>query len=246
MKDQKMHWVIGNWKMNPLTPEAAKDLAVSLQKDFQPFLQNTKTQIAFAPSMLHLGLIQQHCSLTLCAQDVSGFAGEVGAATGDVSAAQLQAMGVTMTLIGHSERRDALQESHDLLYKKVQQAANTGLLVVFCVGESKQEYESGQTLAVLNEQLAALRGFGYDKLMIAYEPVWAIGTGLTPTLTEIETVHRYIKDLLGDVPVLYGGSVNETNAQNLAQSPWIDGALVGGASLVPEKFLAVVAAFDGI
>lgn len=246
MKHNTARWVIGNWKMNPLTPLAAKDLAQSLHQSLQPFLQTKKTQVAVAPSVLHFSLVQQYLeSVVLCAQDVSGFAAEVGAATGDVSAAQLQAVGAKMALVGHSERRGCLQESHDLLYQKVRQALSAGLLVVFCVGESRKSYESGKTLAVLEEQLAVFDGLS-DGVMVAYEPVWAIGTGLTPKLEEVEAVHRHIKALMGDIPVLYGGSVNETNAQSFAQSVWIDGVLVGGASLSAQKFATVVAAFDGV
>lgn len=246
MKHSRPRWVIGNWKMHPLTPLTAKELALSLGNSLQPFLQNDSTCIAIAPSVLHFSLVEQHCPLTLCAQDVSSFGMDVGAATGDISAAQLQAMGAKLTLIGHSERRSYLQESNDLLQQKVQQAIHAGLLVVFCVGETKEAYDQGKTLEVLSEQLKVVSGFDCANLMIAYEPVWAIGTGLTPTLPEIEAVHRHIKSLRSEVLVLYGGSVNETNASSFVNSAWIDGVLVGGASLVPEKFAAIAAAFAAL
>lgn len=241
-------YVIANWKMNPATQAQAMSLAKALQA-----IEADVVKVGCAPSFLHIaGIFEQLTNKTiwLGAQDVCANAQSTGAYTGDVSAGQLQDLGVDFVLIGHSERRTYHHESQDVLLAKIQQAQQAGLVAVLCVGENQEQYHNERTLDVLAEQLALLDGVDVDakRLLIAYEPVWAIGTGLTPTVAQIEQVHHHIKLTLAgyglvDVCVLYGGSVNENNAQQFASSAKIDGALVGGASLKIDSFAAIVSAF---
>ena len=175
---------------------------------------------------------------------------------GDVSAAQLTDIGAKFALVGHSERRQYHGEHDEILTKKIRQAFLANLSVIFCIGETKAEYDAGQTYEVLEKQLRLLEQFASDvgfehyelpKLLIAYEPVWAIGTGLTPTTLEIEEVHNYISESLSTLeiyaPLLYGGSVNQNNATDIANIAVVDGVLVGGASLKADNFGQIIRAF---
>ena len=159
-----------------------------------------------------------------------------GAFTGEVSAPMLRELGVYGTLVGHSERRQLFGETDDSVAKRVRAALDHGLHVIACVGETEAEREAGQTEAVLRRQLGVLESD--DNLVIAYEPVWAIGTGKTATVEIVEQAHALIKSLL-DLPVLYGGSVKPENAAELMSLPAVDGALVGGASLDVDSFAAI-------
>lgn len=244
-------WVIGNWKMNPATSAEAITLANALKA-----IDTKATKavnVGCTPNFIHLAMVAQQLggsSIWVGAQDVCGHTQAVGAFTGDVSAHQLSNVGVRFVLIGHSERRTYHHESNQVLSHKLTQALKADLAVVLCVGESQADYQAGHTLAVLDAQLAVLQDLDITakQLLVAYEPVWAIGTGLTPSLSEIELAHRHIKNTLSaqDIKgacVLYGGSVNETNAVKFAQSQWIDGVLVGGASLKIDSFTTIITAF---
>lgn len=242
-------YVIGNWKLNPATLTEAVVLAHAMKS----VADNSSCHLGCAPTFLHLGAVTdilKDLSVCVGAQDVCAF-GETGAFTGDVSAAQVADLGAKFTLIGHSERRTYHAESNEMLAKKITQAIQSGLVVVLCVGETKDEYEGGQTLSVLDEQLSVLDGLNApaDQLLIAYEPVWAIGTGLTPTVDEVAVTHRHIKAQLTkqglvDISVLYGGSVNDKNAKDFAACDVVDGALVGGASLKADSFTVIAQAFS--
>lgn len=244
-------YVIGNWKLNPASQADAQALAQGLQT-----LSSDMVHIGCTPSFIHLSTVAQTLSnspIWVGAQDVSAL-GTTGAFTGDVSAVQVADVGVKFTLIGHSERRQYHGEDDKILSQKICHAHQAGLKVVLCIGESLDEYQSGVALNVLDAQLSVLHRIdktklGAEHLIIAYEPVWAIGTGLTPTLDEINTIHKHIKHYLStqcnaDLSVLYGGSVNDKNAQDIASCPNVDGALVGGASLKVESFGAIVRAFS--
>jgi triosephosphate isomerase len=159
-----------------------------------------------------------------------------GAFTGEVSAPMLKELGVYGTLVGHSERRQYFGETDETVAKRVAAALAEGLHVIACVGESEAEREAGQTEAVLRRQVGVLEHD--ENLVIAYEPVWAIGTGRTATPAMAQEAHDLIKGLL-DVPVLYGGSVKPENADELLAQPGVDGALVGGASLDVDSFAAI-------
>ena len=159
-----------------------------------------------------------------------------GAFTGEVSVAMLEELGVAGSIVGHSERRQFFGETDETTAKRAEAALAAGLGVIACVGETEQERDGGQTESVLRRQLGALPRD--ERLVIAYEPVWAIGTGKTATPELAAEAHALIKSVL-DVPVLYGGSVKPDNAAELLAQPGVDGALVGGASLDPESFTAI-------
>jgi len=172
--------------------------------------------------------------LTTYAQNVHWEA--EGAYTGEISAAMLLELGVTGSLVGHSERRQYFGETDETVAKRMRGALDAGLHVIACVGETLAERESGETENVLRRQLSVLEP--HPQLVLAYEPVWAIGTGLTATPEMAQEAHAFIKSLL-DAPVLYGGSVKPDNAATLLAQPDVDGALVGGASLDVDSFKAI-------
>ena len=163
-----------------------------------------------------------------------------GAYTGEVSPEMLLELGVRGALVGHSERRRLFGESDEMVARRARAALEAGLGVIACVGETIEQRESGDTELVLKIQVEAIAfaAGDHDDLVLAYEPVWAIGTGLTATPEQAREAHEFIKDLL-DRPVLYGGSVKPENAQELLSQPGVDGALVGGASLEPDSFAAI-------
>jgi triosephosphate isomerase len=163
-----------------------------------------------------------------------------GAFTGEISAPMLHELGVYGAIVGHSERRQLFGETDDTVVKRVTAAIEHGLHVIACVGETESEREAGETEAVLRRQVAAIAAGidDTDDLVIAYEPVWAIGTGKTATPEIAQEAHAFVKSIL-DVPVLYGGSVKPENAGELAAQPDVDGALVGGASLDLESFATI-------
>ncbi len=164
---------------------------------------------------------------------------EEGAFTGEVSASMLRELGVYGAIVGHSERRQLFGETDEGVARRTAAALEAGLWVIACVGETEDERERGKTEAVLSRQVSALRA--HDQLVVAYEPVWAIGTGLSATPEMAQAAHAFIKSLL-DVPVLYGGSVKPDNAAELLSLADIDGALVGGASLEAESFADIARA----
>lgn len=241
-------YVIGNWKLNPATLAQATMLATAIKE----VVDGAGCQVGCTPSFVHLPAVSDILKASKAwvgVQDVCAF-GATGAFTGDVSAVQAADLGAKFAIIGHSERRTYYQEDNVLFAKKIEQAVAADLVVVLCIGETKDEYEAGETLAVLDAQLAVLDDLAVpqENLLIAYEPVWAIGTGLTPTVDEVANTHRHIKTALAnkgldDICVLYGGSVNDKNAAEFANCEVVDGALVGGASLKAESFLVIVQAF---
>ena len=159
-----------------------------------------------------------------------------GAFTGEVSARMLVDLGVQGAIVGHSERRQHFGETDESAWSRAERALDAGLGVIYCVGELEGEREAGHTQEVLRRQISVLSS--HERLVVAYEPVWAIGTGKTATADQAQEAHAFIKGLL-DVPVLYGGSVKPENAEELLSEPDVDGALVGGASLDVESFTAI-------
>lgn len=246
-------YVIANWKLNPATLKEAVSLAQSIQPA-------THCVVGVSPSFVHLSAVQAALdpAIALGVQTISAQTAQTGAFTGDVSASQATDLGATFVLIGHSECRQQ-GETEQILYNKIDHALSVGLSVVYCVGEHKHEYEAAKTQAVIANQLALLESFAskltantdanqFAKLLIAYEPIWAIGTGLMPSLHDIEQTHRFIKKVLLGFgicpPILYGGSVNQDNANDLSHSSYIDGVLVGGASLKAQAFNQIIGAFS--
>ena len=230
-------WLLANWKMNLHAVEANAYLDELVTRLAQCNL--TSLRFGLAPSFTELMLAADRLSETnvwIGAQDVSGV--EMGAFTGEVAARQLQAIGVKFVLIGHSERRQRWPETDEQMAAKVKQALKADLVPVFCVGEQLDERDRIQSVLreQLNPFLLTIKESNPEFVVIAYEPVWAIGTGLTPTAEDVEHAHHFIRQeagsvFKGQISVLYGGSVNRTNSTTLIQITGVSGLLVGGASL---------------
>src|SRR6476660_9571552 len=224
--------IAGNWKMFK-GPAAAGDFCRALRGASFP----DGVDVVVCPPFTSLAEAVQ----VLAGTDIGVFAQSChwdaeGAFTGEVSAPMLREVGVYGTLVGHSERRQWFGETDETVARRAASALAAGLHVIACVGETLAEREAGETEAVLRRQVGVL---SYDdNLVVAYEPVWAIGTGKTATPEMAQEAHALIKSLL-DVPVLYGGSVKPENAVELLAQPAVDGALVGGASLEIEAFAAI-------
>ena len=249
--------VAGNWKMNKTLEEglqlaneinAAVEVAGVLHCD-----------VVIAPPFLHLTEVSKIVgeNISVSAQNCAAEAS--GAYTGEVSAAMLKSAGVQYVIIGHSERRAYYGETDAILAKKANQALANGLKPIFCIGEELSQRNSGITFDVVRGQiengLFHLSAGEFSKVVIAYEPVWAIGTGLTATAGQAQEVHDFIRktiakkygeEIANNTTILYGGSCNETNAFELFACPDIDGGLIGGASLVAEKFIKIVCSFSGL
>lgn len=244
------NYIIGNWKMNHGLKEV-KDFFGVLKSE--RFKANCHTWIA--PQFLHIPYsleLTQNMNFKIGSQNLSYET--KGAFTGEVSANALKEMGASFTLIGHSERRSLFNETYEELRKKVELALGQNLIVVFCIGETLEERESGKTLDVLREQLSStLTGLELDskKFILAYEPVWAIGTGKTATPEQAEKTHQGVRNIISkdlnlkgeDFSILYGGSVKPSNVKDLMSQENIDGALVGGASLNPNDYRSLTEVF---
>lgn len=243
--------VVGNWKMN-LTSSTAKDLALQIRAGSTTF--QDVVDIVFCPPAPYLTLISETVSgsqIGLGGQDVSAKA--PGAFTGETAAEMLLDVGCQWTIIGHSERRTYHAESDSVVNQKLKRALQLGLKVFLCVGEKKEERQSNQTEAVLETQLtgafADIDISSAQNIVIAYEPVWAIGTGLVATNDQAEAAHAFIRKWLitrfdtsvsNNMRILYGGSVKADNAFGLLSQPNVDGALVGGASLDAKSFISII------
>ena len=240
--------VAGNWKMNG--DSAANAALVESIVAGQP--QTTSVDLLVCPPFPYLGAVRDSVAesrVSLGAQDVSEH--QRGAYTGEVSAAMLVDLGCRYAIVGHSERRALHGESSALVARKFAAALGAGITPILCVGESLEDREAGNTESVVDEQLdAVLENSGVEGIgrsVIAYEPVWAIGTGKTATPEQAQEVHRHLRariaahdaDVAASVQILYGGSVNGDNAEGLFSMPDIDGGLVGGASLKAADFLAI-------
>ena len=237
--------ILGNWKMHggvSANSELILDLLAGGEQ--LPAAVACGVCVPF-PYLVQAGELLGDSRITWGAQDVSCH--EQGAYTGEVSASMLSDFDCTWVLVGHSERRAQHGESSEQVAVKAQQAIKHGLTPVVCVGESFEEHESGVALEVIRQQLSPVLALGaqtVSKMVIAYEPIWAIGTGLTATPEQAQTVHAFIRSLLEEIGVselyiLYGGSVKPDNAASLFAMQDINGALVGGASLDAKDFLAI-------
>ncbi len=240
-----------NWKMN-LTQTEVLTLTDTILQEWSP--KEDRCRIILSPSYPFLSLVSERikgwANVGLAAQDCSAY--EQGAYTGEVSARQIRSCGAEYVIIGHSERRIYHGEDHALLSKKIKQALACGLKVIFCCGETLPQRHAGNHLDVvrqqLNETLFLIPASAGPHLVVAYEPVWAIGTGVNATADQAQQMHRYIRQLIAhtwsehvasSIPLLYGGSCNEKVAGELFQQPDIDGGLIGGASLKAESFVAI-------
>jgi triosephosphate isomerase len=247
-------FVAGNWKMN-----TNSRTSVGLVKRIASGSAETAGQsvtVAVCPPFVYLQAVAQALSssnIAVGAQDI--YSEPEGAFTGEISSAMLKDVGCSYCLCGHSERRHIIGESDELINKKVTAAIGGGLLPILCVGELLEEREASQTNQVVTrhvkEGLAGLNGEKLQAVTIAYEPVWAIGTGRTATPEQAQEVHDFIRKLLAqmyddesaeEIRILYGGSVKPGNAADLMAQKDIDGLLVGGASLKADDFLAIIQA----
>ena len=240
--------VAGNWKMNGLSDQIVEAVKVAESLAQTP----AGVRVAICPPNILVHRIAERLARTVVevgAQDLHCEA--AGAFTGDTSGEMLRDAGARLVIIGHSERRSHHREDDAAVAAKVGAALRAGLEPIVCVGESLDERRSGQALQVVESQLAGSLPDSLDgrSFVIAYEPVWAIGTGLTPTLAEIEEVHRAIRRVLvarfsngAARPILYGGSVKASNAAEILNAAEVGGALVGGASLKATDFLPIVRA----
>ncbi len=240
----------GNWKMYKTPAETT-----AFFEKFRPLVQSSEhCEIVICPPFTNLAAAvaaAQGTNIRVGSQNIAW--AKEGAFTGEISGAMLQAVGVTHAIIGHSERRQYFCETDETVLKRTQAALDAGLAPIVCVGERLEEREGGKTEAVLEAQfqkgIAGLSEQQFAKIVIAYEPVWAIGTGKTATPDMAADAHRAIrarvlgkfgKGAADSVRILYGGSVKPDNARQLMAQPEIDGVLVGGASLDPVGFASIV------
>jgi triosephosphate isomerase (TIM) len=242
----------GNWKMNT-TLLSAIDLASDVVREIGQILD---VEVVLCPPYTNLEAVRRvidGSALQLGAQNV--FWEASGAYTGEVSAPMLQSVGCEWVIVGHSERRRLMGETSDMVNRKLQAVLHEGLGAILAVGESREERHAGHTQSILESQLreslAGILGRDMERVVIAYEPVWAIGTGETATPDQAREAHAFVRLILGrlygeeiasDTRVQYGGSVTAKNATELLGEPGVDGALVGGASLKAEEFVEIVRA----
>jgi triosephosphate isomerase len=242
--------IAGNWKMYKTLPEALA-LVTALREDLAGVTDRDIVVCPPAPLLAPIVEAVKGSNIACGAQNL--YYEAEGAFTGEWSASMLTSVGATYVIIGHSERRTIFGESDGLVQKKVVRALSVGLTPIMCIGETLAEREQGETLSVLLRQvragLAGLVAADIGRLVMAYEPVWAIGTGKTATPQQGQEAHAFIREELGrlagaavaaTVRILYGGSVKPDNVKDLLGQPDIDGALVGGASLKRDSFAAIV------
>ncbi len=252
---ERTPFIVGNWKMFKTIPEARDALTV-----LRGALRSTEGVDAGVappfPAIATAAEILENSGIAVAGQNL--YPEDEGAFTGEVSAPMLKAAGAGHVILGHSERRQILGEDDAFIARKMKAALDTGLVPILCVGETQDQREAGATVAVVTSQLggglAEVKADDLSGVVIAYEPIWAIGTGLTATPEQAQQVHANIRDYLGDllgpavaerIRIQYGGSVKPGNAAELLAQPDIDGALVGGASLDPDSFAAIVSAAAG-
>jgi triosephosphate isomerase len=246
----RLPFIAGNWKMNKTVGEA-----LDLVRELRATISGVKgVEVAIAPPFTALHAIHKELegsSIRLAAQNL--YWEEKGAFTGEVSPLMLKEVGCHYVILGHSERRQLFGETDETVNRRIKAALIRELKVIFCIGETLKEREEGKAFSVIERQVqGGLKGLGNKEMrnmVIAYEPVWAIGTGKTATPEQAEEIHRIIREKLGnlysqgiseEIRIQYGGSVTPENIQGLMNQPNIDGALVGGASLKAESFSKIV------
>jgi len=240
--------IIANWKCNG-SREMYKSWSADFSKDL---LLTDNTYLGLAPPSIYFGDIKSYltCIPFIGVQDVDYLNGP---RTGTISVDMLLDMECNFSIVGHSERRQLFNENNELIKKKIE-SLNNRIMTVLCIGETKEENQKGITKNILEEQLEIIKGLELDiSFTVAYEPVWAIGTGLTPDPNDINEIHKYIKDVVQSISannhipsVLYGGSVTDINAESFFKKQYVDGALVGGASLNGATFAKIVNIFNGM
>jgi triosephosphate isomerase len=249
--------VAGNWKMNLLYSEAVKlvdEITIALKDD----ISADKIIKVIIPAFPYIRKVVRHShgikKLFVGAQNCANEEG--GAYTGEVSAAMIKSLEATYVIIGHSERRSYYKETHEDLKKKVDIALNQALTPIFCVGETKEIRHDKKHFEVVEKQIADslfhLSAAEFAKIVLAYEPVWAIGTGINATSAQAQEMHHFIRTLIekkyskevaNSISILYGGSCNAKNAAELFTCPDVDGGLIGGASLIAKDFITIINSF---
>ena len=250
MSERPRPLIAGNWKMNGV--RASLEALTTIAQGYDAALRSRADLLVCPPATLLCAAAAAALGTGLLIGGQDCHAEATGAHTGDVSAAMVADCGASFCIVGHSERRADHGETDAIVHAKAAAAIGAGLIAIVCVGESEAARRGGHALAVIGAQLAGSLPEGADaeRLVVAYEPIWAIGTGLTPMLADVAQVHDLIRDTLkgrvGDparVRILYGGSVKPSNAAGLMGVRNVDGALVGGASLDPADFLAIAAVY---
>ncbi len=240
--------VAGNWKVNG----SVRTIQFLMQELVEAIGKQDNTQCVVMPPSIYIPLVQEllvGSNIKLGAQNV--YPNDFGAFTGEISGPMLKDYNCNYVLVGHSERRRLFAENENFVADKFHHVKEHGMIPVLCVGETQEEREKGLTEKVLAKQLLAVTKTGsncYKDCVIAYEPVWAIGTGLTAAPSQVQEVHSAIRNLIAEynsddaekLSILYGGSVNEKNAASLFAMPDVDGGLIGGASLNAQQFVEIV------
>jgi triosephosphate isomerase len=245
--------IAANWKMNLSVNEGVELINKIITKDYLPDLNSS---IIFFPAYIHLhtiGEILNHHNYCYSLGSQNLYPDKNKAVTGEVSAYMLSSIGVKYVLIGHNERRSIFSETTDLLVRKVNDALINGITPIFCCGEDKAVRDSGEFFEFIKKQISeVLFHLSADKIseiVIAYEPIWAIGTGIVATLNQVQEVHSYIRETLtiqydqqtaNMIRILYGGSCNAQNVTSLFSSDHVDGFLIGGASLSADSFCKII------
>ena len=243
--------VVANWKMHG-SSGFVQNYVTQLLQGYQP---RNEVSLAIAAPFIYIstiaGLLKQ-TTINIAGQDVSAY--QTGAYTGDVAASMLCDLNCTHVILGHSERRLYFAENNDIILKKLRQVLKYKIKPILCIGETKEDFDSGQRESVIQQQLQiVLEQIDKDKteitdIVIAYEPIWAIGTGLSATPEQAQLAHKFIRSFISHntdtglarrITIVYGGSVKPDNAEALASQPDINGFLVGGASLDPQSLLAI-------
>lgn len=240
--------VAGNWKMNKNAGETQQLIAQLLEK-----LPTTKARIIVAPTFVNLAAAVQQTkgsTIEIAAQNMHQH--ESGAYTGEISADMLQSIGINTVIIGHSERRAYFHETDAILAYKVNTALNHNMKVIFCFGEELKDRQDNQHFNVVENQLRdglfGIDNSAWENIILAYEPVWAIGTGETASPEQAQEMHAFIREtvrerygnIADDVAILYGGSVKPDNAREIFSKPDVDGGLIGGAALKADDFIAII------
>lgn len=245
--------IAGNWKMNT-TVQSSALLAAEIEERMPEVLPDNVRVVVCPPFTSIVSVWQQLAvsEISLGAQNCHTH--EKGAFTGEISAEMLSSCGCEYVIVGHSERRKLFGETDFVVNQKIQSALDSGIIPIFCVGETLEERQSNSTFSVIKKQiedgLEAIEIEFADELVIAYEPVWAIGTGLAATSAQAEEVHSFIRSLLEElfgemaeeICILYGGSMTETNAKELLSQKNVNGGLIGGASLKANSFVNIIQA----
>lgn len=252
----RKHVIAGNWKMN-MNHEEGLELAGAIKDGLGEYQLPEELEVILIPPFIHLSAIQSTLLdhwIELGAQNCSGY--QDGAYTGEISANMLKSVGVNYVLVGHSERRSYFKENDKALMAKVQALLSKEIKVIFCCGEQLNEREAHVHFEEIEKQLQPLWELDsnqFSQLMIAYEPVWAIGTGVTASSEQAQEMHAFIRGLIAqnfsdeiaaNTSILYGGSVKSDNAEELFKNSDVDGGLIGGASLKSEEFLAIIKAMS--